>query len=143
MTATQPMSPPRSYTLKLANGLVPLLQSIAQEVRALRTERRELDRMVRELEREEQSHTPEGVESSLTEAQFRLREIAWQLRRCEQEIQGLGLTVQNLNPFTVHIPGLTRSGELVFCWEEADRVVSFGHEVGEEGEPRRPLRIRT
>ena len=144
MPATQPMSPlTRSYTLKLANELLPLLHSIAAEVRALRTERRELDRMVKELEDEEGARTSEGVESSLTEAQFRLRELNWQLRCCEQEVQTLGLTVQNMNPFTIHIPGQTRSGELVFCWEEGEGAISHGHETGEENEPRRPLRIRT
>ena len=144
MPATQPMSPQtKSYTLKLANELLPLLQSIAAEVRSLRTERRELDRMVKELEEEDQTNTPEGVESSLTEAQFRLRELTWQLRRCEQEAQALGLTVQNMNPFTIHIPGQTRSGELVFCWEEGERTIAHGHELGEENEPRRPLRIRS
>jgi hypothetical protein len=119
------------------------LRSIGAEVRALRTERRELDRLVKELESEADRSTSEGVESALTEAQFRQREVQWQLRRCEQETQALGLTVQSLNPFTVHIPGRTRSGELVFCWEEGERTIGHGHELGEENEPRRPLRIRS
>ena len=31
--------------------------------------------------------------------------------------------------------------ELLFCWQEGEAEVSFGHPSGEDGLPRRPLRV--
>ena len=46
------------------------------------------------------------------------------------------------NPLTVHIPGQSRSGPVVFCWEEGEDSVCFGHPLGEEQEARRPLKLK-
>jgi hypothetical protein len=64
------------------------------------------------------------------------------LFRCRKELETLGMTVLRMSPLTVHIPGYSRSGPVVFCWEEGEATVCFGHPVGEEEEQRRPLRLR-
>ncbi|MBP8301171.1 MAG: DUF2203 family protein [Planctomycetes bacterium] len=46
------------------------------------------------------------------------------------------------NPLTVHIPGQSKTGAVVFCWQEGEGAVCYGHPTGQEKEQRRPLQIR-
>jgi hypothetical protein len=48
-----------------------------------------------------------------------------------------------MNPVTIHFPGISRNDKLVFCWQEGEKTLCHGHAVGEEEDPRRPLRVRS
>ena len=43
----------------------------------------------------------------------------------------------------VHIQGQSRTGPVVFCWEEGEPNVCFGHAIGEEDDARRPLKLKS
>lgn len=128
----------RTYTLPEANQAMKLVRSIAAELLERRTERRALARQREQLEA---AATPEGLRGELAELDARIFEHDEGLLRCKQELEDLGMTVLRTNPLTVHIPGTSRSGEVVFCWQEGETSVCFGHPVGEEEHQRRPLRV--
>jgi hypothetical protein len=127
------------YSLEQANGLLPLLRAIAREVVERRTERRELFRLREDLDN---ARTPEGLGTCLADLDARIFVHKTALRAALQEIEDLSLTVLRLSPMTVHIPGVTRQGPLTFCWQIDEPSVLHGHQVGEEEDPRRPLRVR-
>ncbi len=128
----------RTYTLPEANQALKLVRSIAAELLERRTERRSLARQREQLEA---AATPEGLRTELAELDARIFEHDEGLARCQNELEGLGMTVLRTNPLTVHIPGTSRTGEVVFCWQEGEGSVCFGHPVGEELHQRRPLRV--
>ncbi len=129
----------RIYSLPEANKALRLVRAIAHELVERRSERRLLDRKRAELEA---AVTPEGLRGELAELDARIWEHDEAIRRCTDELENLGMTVLRTNPLTVHIPGASKTGEVVFCWEEGEGSVCFGHAVGEELHPRRPLRVR-
>ncbi|HEB52566.1 MAG TPA: DUF2203 family protein [bacterium] len=136
------------YTLTEANELLKLVKVIAAEMLERRTERR---RLAQRREQLEAADTPEGLRSELAELDARIWEHDEALATCSHEFEDLGLTVLRPIPLTIHIPGRslpTRSGsgatqshEVVFCWQEGEDAVCFGHPLGEEQHPRRPLRV--
>ncbi len=128
----------RTYTLPEANQALKLVRSIAAELLERRTERRSLARRREQLEA---AATPEGLRTELAELDARIFEHDEGLARCQNELEVLGMTVLRTNPLTVHIPGTSRTGEVVFCWQEGEGSVCFGHPVGEELHQRRPLRV--
>lgn len=128
----------RLYSLPEANQALKLLRAIAAELLERRNLRRALGRQREQLEA---AATPEGLRSELAELDARIWEHDDGMRRCRDEIEKLSMTVLRTNPLTVHIPGISKSGEVVFCWEEGEASVCFGHPVGEELHQRRPLRI--
>ena len=133
----------RTYNLKEANQLLKLVRSIADELVERRSDRR---RLARERDRLEAANTPEGLRSELAELDARIWEHDEGMRQCKDELEDLGLTVLRANPLTVHIPGKSRlgrakAGEVVFCWQEGESAVCFGHPLGEELHQRRPLRV--
>jgi hypothetical protein len=127
------------YTLEQANQLLPLLESIAQEIRERRDEQRKLARLRDDLEL---SRTPEGLGRSLEEIGTRLHELQVGLRTALTELESLGVTILRLKPLTVHVPGVTQDGDIVFCWQAGETQIAHGHPVGDEDDPRRPLQVR-
>ena len=138
----------RCYTLTEANQLLALVRVIAGEVVERRSDRR---RLARRREQLEAAATPEGLRDELAELDARIWEHDDALRLCKDELEDLGLTVLRTNPLTVHIPGRSlptkgrknqvSSSEVVFCWQEGESSVCFGHPPGEEEHQRRPLRL--
>ena len=129
----------RIYTLPEANRVLPLLASIAKEFVERRALRRSLHR---EREQLETARTPEGLRGELSELDIRISDQDDGLATCRREIEDMGMSVLRTNPLTVHIPGQSRSGPVVFCWEEGENTVCFGHPLGDELEARRPLRLK-
>jgi hypothetical protein len=128
----------RTYTLPEANQVLKLVRAIANELLERRQQRRTLARRREDLEA---AATPEGLRSELAELDAQIWEHDEALRTCKDELEDLGMTVLRTNPLTVHIPGTSRSGPVVFCWEEGESSVCFGHPVGEELHQRRPLKV--
>lgn len=142
------------YTLKEANQVLKLVRIIANELLERRNDRRQLARRRAQLET---AQTPEGLRSELSELDARIWEHDEALYNCKHELEDLGLTVLRTNPLTVHIPGrnapakgrkkasaratATPSQNVVFCWQEGEGGVGFGHPLGEEEDQRRPLRV--
>ena len=127
------------FTLDEANSHLGLVRAISTEI----TERRKLRRhLVRQREQLEAAATPEGLTLALSDLDARIFEHDQALDRCQQELRDLGLVVLRTNPLTVHFPGETRNSQVVFCWQEGEQSVCHGHAVGEEQEPRRPLKVR-
>jgi len=135
------------YTLKEANQVLKLVRVIAAEMLERRNERR---RLARRRDQLESAETPEGLRSELAELDARIWEHDEALYNCKHELEDLGLTVLRTNPLTVHIPGRSlptkddtngASRDVVFCWQEGEADVGFGHPQGEEEHQRRPLRV--
>jgi hypothetical protein len=129
-----------AYTLAQSNALLPLVRAITSEIVERRQQRRQLLRQKDLLER---ASSPEGLMLSLAELDATIYEHSEGVRKARKELEVLGLTVLRLYPLTIHFPGKTKQGDVVFCWQEGDESVSYGHASGEEEDPRRPLRLRT
>ncbi|MCA8974418.1 MAG: DUF2203 family protein [Planctomycetes bacterium] len=131
----------RTYTLPEANEALKLVRAIASEWLERRSLRRTLDRRRRQLE---EASTPEGLRSELAELDARIWEQDEGIATCRHELEDLGMSVFRVSPLTIHIPGYSRTGPVVFCWQEGeDGSVCFGHPIGEEREQRRPLKVKT
>jgi hypothetical protein len=130
----------RAYTLPEANKMLPLVRAIAAELIERRTQRRALGRRREQMEA---ARTPEGLTAELAELDARIFEHDEGSTRCRNELEDLGLTVLRTNPLTIHFPGTCKAGPVVFCWQEGEATVCYGHPVGEEREQRRPLRLKT
>ncbi len=130
----------RVYTLHEANAVLPLVRGIAAEMTERRRRRRELDGL---RERLESARTPEGLTQSLAELDAQIFEHDEALRRCRLEFEDLGMTVLRQTPLTIHVPGQSRTGAVVFCWQEGETSICHGHQVGQELDHRRPLKIKT
>jgi hypothetical protein len=128
----------RTYNLQEANQVLKLVQTIADELVERRNARRTLARQREQLEA---AQTPEGLRGELAELDARIWEHDEALRSCRLELEDLGMTVLRTSPLTVHMPGTSRLGAVVFCWEEGETSVCFGHPPGEEKHQRRPLRV--
>ena len=127
------------FTLDQSSALLPLVRSIGDEI----VERRgQKHRMVRIRDELESVATPEGVTGSLADLDARIFEHDTGIRHAVEEIEDLGLSLLRLNPLTIHFPGRTRTGNVVFCWQEGEDSLCHGHALGEEEEPRRPLKVR-
>ena len=129
----------RTYTLQEANQALVLVRAIAAELIERRSARR---RLARQREQLESAITPEGLRSELAEIDARIWEHDEAMVACKAELEDLGMTVLRPNPLTIHIPGVSRTGNVVFCWEEGEGSVCFGHPIGQEQHQRRPLRVR-
>jgi len=129
----------RLYTLLQANRVLTLVRAIANELVERRAPLRLQERRRQQFE---SCRTPEGMTSTLADLDLRIQEEEEAIAQCRLELEDLGMTVLRCNPLTVHIPGQSRSGPVVFCWEEGEQSVCFGHPPGEEEEPRRPLRLK-
>ena len=128
-----------NFSLDEANSHLPLVRAIADEILERRKIRR---RLMRQRERLEVAATPEGLTLALSDLDARIFEQDQAIDRCQEELRDLGLVVLRTNPLTIHYPGETRNTHVVFCWQEGERSVCHGHAVGEEEEPRRPLKVR-
>lgn len=134
----------RRYTLKEATEALKLVRVIAGEMLERRNERSTRARRRHLLE---SAATTEGLRDDLAELDARIWELDEGLRSCRRELQDLGLTILREAPLTLHFPGRSAleeddaGPELVFCWQEGEDGVGFGHPVGEEDHHRRPLRI--
>ena len=147
------------YNLKEANQVLKLVRVISDEMLERRNDRHRLARRRAQLET---AQTPEGLRSELSELDARIWEHDEAIYNCKHELEDLGLTILRTNPLTVHIPGRsapatsrrasgrktakaqatsTPSKEIVFCWQEGEDDVGFGHPLGEEEDQRRPLRV--
>lgn len=129
-----------SFTLTEANRLLPLLRSISAEIEERRAERRRLTKLRDDLNA---AQTPEGVQHALLEIEDRLFDSRTAIDVALHEFEALGLSVLRSSPLTVHIPGQTQRGPIVFCWQPGEDRIGHGHLVGEEDDPRRPLKVRT
>lgn len=127
------------YSLDQSTAILPLVKAIAREFVDRRSRRRMLARIRDELER---SVTPEGLDRSLTDLNAVIFEHTSAIARANTELEDLGLTVLRQQPLTIHFPGRTRTGNVVFCWQEDEDSLCHGHAIGEEEDPRRPLQVR-
>ena len=127
------------YTLDQSTTILPLVKTIAQEFVERREQRRLL---IRERELLSNAATPEGLNLSLTELDANIFSHSNGIARANEELEELGLQVLRQQPLTIHFPGRTRTGNVVFCWQEGEDSLCHGHAVGEEEEPRRPLQVR-
>ncbi len=130
----------RTYTLLEANQVLKLIQAIAAELIERRQARRGLSRRREQLEA---AVTPEGLRGELAELDAQIWEHDEGINRCKAELEDLGMTVLRTNPLNVHIPGTAKNSDVVFCWQEGETSLCYGHPVGEEREQRRPLRLKT
>ncbi|GAB4145393.1 MAG: hypothetical protein Fur0037_13300 [Planctomycetota bacterium] len=130
----------RTHDIAEANAMVPLLEAIASEVVERRALRRKLQAERAALER---ASSPEGLSSALASLDARICDQDEGLQRARRELEQMGLTVLRIEPLTIHIQGQSRSGPVVFCWQEGEDHVCFGHEVGREEDARRPLRLKS
>jgi hypothetical protein len=130
----------RTYTLAQAKSALKLVAAIAREFAERRDEARILRRQRRDLEA---ARTPEGLRSELAELDARIAEHDEGMLGCRRELEGLSLAILQQQPLTLHFPGTSRSGPVVFCWVEGDESLGYGHAPGEEEDPRRPLRLKS
>lgn len=127
------------FTLTQATDLLPLVKAIASELVERWNGRQAAMKQRRNLE---DAHSPEGLSSAIGELGDTIRAHDEAIAQAQRELEGLGLTVLRLHPLTVHFPGRANMQDVVFCWMEGDQGIEHGHLVGEEDEPRRPLRVR-
>lgn len=130
----------RTFTLAETIALLPLVKAIALEVIERRQTRRRLQQQRYEMEG---AATPEGLAVALSNLDAEIFAHDEGIRKAGQDLLGLGLTVLRTQPLTVHFPGRTRTGDIVFCWQEGEEGVCYGHPIGQEEDPRRPLKLRS
>lgn len=131
------------YTLDEANEALRLVRVIARELAERRDELRQLSDGA--LSARRSAGDEHDTDYALA---ARLRELEEASARCRVELEQLGLTILREDPLTLHFPGASRAPDaasegqpVVFCWQEGEDAVDYGHADGEEEHPRRPLRV--
>ncbi len=114
----------KRYSASQANRLLPLLQSVAREIRRLRKERMEVTLLVQDLE-QAQRISPEGFDRALGDAYARLAQVAEGFRRCVHELFRLGVYLQKTSPVVLRIPGVFHGRQVTFSWEEGQSQVEL------------------
>ena len=132
-------APTRGYSLAEAEQMLPLIEAIAAEISERCNLRRDLHRIRAELE---DSKTPEGLSTAIGKVEEDIFAHNEGVHHAIDELVELGLTVLRTQPLTIHIPGRSVGGPLVFCWQVGDSGIGHGHHIGEEDDPRRPLKVR-
>ena len=127
------------FTLDQSASMLPLVQVIADEIVERRKARRRASQIRDDLE---SVTTPEGLSSALAELDATIFAHDEGIAHATHELELMGLVLLRLNPLTIHFPGKTRTSNVVFCWQEGETKLCHGHAVGEEEEPRRPLKVR-
>ena len=130
---------PKSFSLTEARATLPLVHSIAREIVERRLALRRLRRRSEEMKR---SGSPEGMSIALSDLQTQMHAIDSGLHRACCELTDFGLQILRITPLTIHFPGRTQDDPVVFCWQEGENEIQFGHKCNEESDPRRPLRVR-
>ncbi len=126
----------RRFTLFQANAMLPLIHSITAEIRDRVTVRTRLQQRRSAFQ---DAETPEGLGWAISHLNARLIEIDERLQTSTRELAELGVEIIELQPVTVHIPGCTRADDVVFCWQDGEVQVGFGHGACETESHRRPL----
>jgi hypothetical protein len=127
-----------SYSLEECNRMLALVRAVAREIAERRNLLRGLERARHDLI---DAETPEGLRSSLAEVDAEIFVANDGIRAAVKELELYGLTLLRLRPITIHFPGITKRGPIVFCWQEGDDTIGHGHPTGEEQEPRRQLKL--
>jgi hypothetical protein len=77
--------------------------------------------------------------SDLNAAQAELEQLAEQIAGCVDELDGLGVSVKDLDVGLLDFPAL-RDGETVeLCWHVGEDAVTHWHRVGEGYAGRKPI----
>ena len=146
------------YTLDEANEALRLVRVIARELAERRDELRQLsdgalsDRALSDGALSDRARAAWRSADDEHDTDYalaaRLRELEEASARCRVELEQLGLTILREDPLTLHFPGASRAPDaasegqpVVFCWQEGEDAVDYGHADGEEEHPRRPLRV--
>ena len=112
---------------------------MAGEIGERRAEKRRLRRLREQLGT---ARTPEGLRTAVQAIDSRLNRLDAGISAARLEFETLGLEVLRMSPLTIHIPGRTLDGQVVFCWQTDETEVHHGHLLGEEESARRPLQLR-
>jgi len=127
------------YSLDQSSKILPFVKAIAQEFVERHRQHRRLRRTREQLSN---AHTPEGLSQSVADLDAMIFQHAAAIAQSNKELEDLGLTILRQQPLTIHFPGRTRNGNVVFCWQEGEDSLCHGHAIGEEEDPRRPLKVR-
>ncbi|MDP6929133.1 MAG: DUF2203 family protein, partial [Planctomycetota bacterium] len=129
----------KNFSLAESNAALPLVHSIAREIVERRLALRRLQRRSEELK---EAGSPEGMSIALSDIQAQIQTIDEGLHHACSELTSFGLQILRITPLTIHFPGRTQDDPVIFCWQEGENEIRFGHKCNEESDPRRPLRIR-
>lgn len=112
----------KRMNLAQAKALIPLLRSIANEVRerSLRVKRHEALRTNFAT-----TPSPEGFITAIDDLDTAIRIESRAIEGALSELGRLGLEIQSTAPFVVHIPGRTPGGDVVFSWEAGSASATF------------------
>ncbi len=124
----------RRRNLEEAQALMPLLRSVALEIRdrririaLLRAERREIVQVAAR-------QSPEGFTRVLQDLDLEIETQDRAIESCIRELRGIGLRVPSIQPLIIHIPGTSEGRRVTFCWEEGV------HALEDEETPSSPQR---
>jgi len=120
----------QNYDRERATKLLPLLHSIASEIRERTTATAHLQEEIHRL-----SATLAGrrtYRDRIRDLREQLSKHEYGLRRVVHEIEELGCTIEPADPLTIRIPGTTNRPHHAYTWRAGDTQIELAQiEVGE------------
>ena len=137
----EPPPAPRHFTLAEANGLLPHVRRILEELQARAAD---LNALQRQLPQESpppptNGHRGNGHGRSLIQALQRLEALVEEMRRLLAELEAIGCEVKDVQTGLVDFRTLREGREVYLCWRLGEDEIRFWHELDTGFSGRQPL----
>jgi hypothetical protein len=132
--------PKKKFTLRVANSMLPLVQSITSDIVTLSDE---VNQTRIRLEYLSDGHIDPGCDDEYKRELASIERVTDQkserIGACIQELNDLGLRTGNVESGFVDFPGERLNDRVCLCWQLGERGVRYWHLEDEDCSQRRPV----
>ena len=129
----------KHFSLDEANGLLPRLRPILEQLIAVRHQMGPKQRKMDELRARVRGNGATAEGRALAKLKEELDSMAGKLREGIEEVEGFGCLVKDLENGLIDFPALRHGEEVLLCWKLGEERIEFWHTLHEGFAGRRPL----
>ena len=131
----------KRFTLAEANAMLPLLSSIAGDIReiiaSVTSRRVDLHRLLRSGARNAGTQYDDEMAESRADLQEEYDKI-WKFR---EELESLGVQLVKPETGNIEIPAYLDGKEVLLCWQHGDKRIKFYRDAAERNSEPKPISI--
>ncbi|QKS71286.1 DUF2203 domain-containing protein [Paenalkalicoccus suaedae] len=132
------MMPRKYFTVEQANRLIPIVETEIAELKKIQNEFDEKWSAYHQVKENHQQHVQTETESMFKlECQLEFIELQAQLH--VKNIQDTGAQLKGIEPGLVDFPSFKEKEEILLCWREGEKEITFYHNKKDGFAGRKPL----